>query len=127
MAHYSRVHKVVVDVVEADHDQEVRFWEAATGITLRHNERFPEYHGAFLAKEGFGFLVQRLGDGRSGVHLDIHTTDLEAEVARLEGLGATRVRQVNTWWVMRDPAGLAFCVLPAASGSLDDTNAQRWD
>jgi len=26
----------------------------------------------------------------------------DAEVARLEGLGAERVQQVQTWWVMRD-------------------------
>ena len=47
------------------------------------------------------------------MHLDIHTDDLDAEVARLEKLGAERVQQVHGWWVMRDPAGLLFCVLPA--------------
>jgi len=29
--------------------------------------------------------------------------------------------------VLRDPAGLLFCVLPEPPGSLDDSNAQRWD
>jgi hypothetical protein len=48
-------------------------------------------------------------------------------VARLERLGAKRVQQVQTWWVMRDPAGLPFCVLPISPGSLSDDNAQRWD
>jgi hypothetical protein len=34
---------------------------------------------------------------------------------------------VGTWWVMRDPAGLVFCVLPVSAGSLNDDNAQCWE
>ena len=56
--------------------------------------------------------MQRLDDGRPGVHLDIHTDDVDAEVDRLEKLGAERVQQVHSlWWVMRDPAGMEFCVV----------------
>jgi hypothetical protein len=72
-------------------------------------------------------LVQRMEAGPARVHLDVHTDDLEAEVARLERLGAERVRRVHRWWIMRDPAGLLFCVIPDPPGSLDDGNAQRWD
>jgi hypothetical protein len=60
------------------------------------------------------------------VHLDIHTDNLTAEVARLEALGAERVQQVHSWQVMRDPAGLLFCVIPEPAGSLNQSNAQRW-
>jgi hypothetical protein len=70
--------------------------------------------------------VQRLGDGGAGVHLDIHTDDVTAEVERLERLGAERVQAVHSWWVMRDPAGLLFCVIPEPAGILNDGNAQRW-
>ncbi|RCG25071.1 glyoxalase/bleomycin resistance/dioxygenase family protein [Sphaerisporangium album] len=128
MPHYSRLRKVVIDVPPEAHDEEVRFWQGAIGRPLLRLERHPEYHGALLPGEAFGLLVQQLEDGESRVHLDIHTDDLEAEVARLEGLGAARVRFVHDrWWVMRDPAGMMFCVLPDPPGSLDDTNAQRWD
>jgi hypothetical protein len=72
-------------------------------------------------------LMQRLESGVPRVHLDIHTDDVDAEVARLEGLGAKRVQQVQTWWVMLDPAGLPFCVLPMSPGSLNDGNAQWWE
>ena len=126
MSHYSRLYMVVIDVPEADHDREVEFWQAATGQTLTRNERRPEYHGALLPGQRFGLLTQRLEEGTSRVHLDIHTDDLEAEVARLERLGAERVRQVHNWWIMRDPAGLLFCVVADAPGSLNDDNAQRW-
>jgi hypothetical protein len=47
------------------------------------------------------------------VHLDIHTDDLAAEIARLEELGASRVQQVHSWWILRDPAGLLFVSSPS--------------
>ena len=97
------------------------------GSRWRRFERHPEYHGAALPGQEFWLLVQRLGAGPARVHIDIHTDDLDAEVARLERLGAERVQQVHSWWVLRDPAGLLFCVLPEPAGSFDDRNAQRWD
>ena len=127
MAHYSRLYKIVIDVPEADHDREVAFWSAATGQELVQFDRHPEYHGAELPGQEVGLLVQRLGDGPGRVHLDIHTDDPAAELARLEKLGAELVEQVNAWWIMRDPAGLVFCVIPEHPGALNDSNAQRWD
>ncbi|UBU10892.1 VOC family protein [Nonomuraea gerenzanensis] len=128
MAHYSRLYKVVIDVPEGDHDQELTFWQEALGRTLARNERYPEYHGARLHGDSFALLMQRLGAGPARVHLDIHTDDLEAETARLELLGARRLQLVNDyWWVMEDPAGLPFCVIPQPPGLLNDQNAQRWE
>ena len=118
---------IVIDVPAADHDGEVTFWSAALGQQLKQGEHFPEYHGVALHGEEFGLLVQRLGQGPARLHLDIHTDDLEAEVARLEALGAEKVEYVHAWWILRDPAGLLFCVVPEPDGSLNDTNAQRWD
>jgi Glyoxalase-like domain len=117
----------VIDVADPDHDREAEFWEGAVGRTLTQNQRHPEYRGALVAGDRFALLLQRLGEGPSRVHLDIHTDDLEAEVARLERLGAERVREVNEWCIMRDPAGLLFCVVPRQPGTLNDDNAQRWD
>jgi hypothetical protein len=116
----------VVDVPGDDHDQELAFWQSAIGETLEA-ARYPEYHGTLLHGQEFGILFQRLGDGPARVHLDIHTDDLDAEVARLERLGATRVRQVERWWIMRDPAGLLFCVIPDGRERTNASNAHRWD
>ena len=55
--------------------------------------------------------MQGVGDEVPRIHLDIETDDVEAEVARLEALGATRVEKVSAWGVMRDPAGVVFCVV----------------
>ena len=119
---------VVIDIPGDDHDQGLAFWQAAIGQELAQIERHPEYHGAVLPhQQQVALLVQRLGDGPARVHLDFHTDDIDAEVARLEKLGATREQQVQDWHVMRDPAGLVFCVVPVEAGTLDENNAQRWD
>jgi Glyoxalase-like domain len=127
MTHYSRLSKIVIDVPPAEHDRELAFWSAAVGQQLTQGDRYPEYHGAALHGQEFGLLIQRLGHGPGRVHLDIHTDDLAAEIVRLEELGAERVQVVHTWWILRDPAGLQFCVVPEPAGSLSDSNAQRWD
>ena len=108
MAHDSRLSKIVIDAPPADHDRELAFWNAATG-------------------QDIGLLIQRLDDGRARVHIDVHTDDVPAEVARLEKLGAERAGQAHSWQLMRDPAGLVFCVIPERPGELNDSNARRWD
>jgi predicted enzyme related to lactoylglutathione lyase len=127
MVHYSRLSKIVIDVPAADHDRELAFWGAAIGEPLVQFDKHPEYHEAMLHGQEMGLLIQRLGDGTSRMHIDIHTDDPAAEIARLEKLGAELVQQVHFWWIMRDPAGLEFCVIPERPGTLNDGNAQRWD
>jgi hypothetical protein len=126
VAHFSRLFKVVIDVPASDHDRELLFWQGATGQPLRRFD-YPEYHGAALPGQDFWLLMQRLGEGAARVHLDIHTDDLAAEVGRLERLGAERVQRVHSWWIMRDPAGLLFCVIPDPFGTLNERNAHLWD
>ena len=127
MAHHSRLDKIVIDVAPSDHDDEVVFWSGATGQPLTQSGRYPEYHWGEIPGQDVGVLVQRLDEGASRVHVDIHTTDVNAEVTRLEQLGAIRIRQVHDWWIMRDPAGLPFCVIPDRADRLTDDNARRWD
>jgi hypothetical protein len=47
----------------------------------------------------------------SRVHLDIEADDIEAEVRRLEALGAKRIGTVHSWCVMEAPTGQRFCVV----------------
>jgi hypothetical protein len=118
MPHRSHLCTIVIDVPAADHAATAAFWGAATGQEQRQLS-FPEFHGARL-HESLTLLVQQLGDGGPRVHVDIHTDDVPAEIARLEALGATVVEQRADWTVMSDPAGLPFCVVGAPEGSLDD-------
>src|SRR6266542_2226301 len=54
---------------------------------------------------------------KNRLHIDLNPDDQEAEVTRLEGLGAQRVdvgqTDEVTWVVMADPEGNEFCVLTA--------------
>lgn len=54
---------------------------------------------------------------KNRIHLDLRPEVRDAEVARLEGLGATRTNIGQgddvTWVVMTDPFGNEFCVLRA--------------
>ena len=127
MVYYSKLLKIVIDVPPAKHDRELAFWSAATGQPLAQFDRHPEYHGAALHGQDLWLLIQRLDEGQGRVHFDIHTDDPTAEMARLEKLGAELVQQAHSWWVMRDPAGLLFCIIPERPGTLNDSNAQRWD
>ena len=127
MTHYSRLCKIVIDVPQEVHGQELVFWQGATGQEMIRAGKYPEYHGATLPGQEIGLLIQRIGGGQSRVHVDIHTDDLEAEIGRLEALGAKREFKAHEWWVMSDPAGLLFCVIPDEPGTLHDQNAHRWD
>ena len=64
------------------------------------------------AQHGLDIEVQTV-EHPSRVHLDIETDDIDAEVRRLEGLGAKKVEQVKGWWVMQAPTGQRFCVVRA--------------
>lgn len=56
-----------------------------------------------------------MGDSPARLHLDIETYDVEAEVARLVGLGATKVADGRAWVMMKDPSGLLFDIVPPES------------
>ncbi|MGN6794221.1 MAG: VOC family protein [Streptosporangiaceae bacterium] len=127
MTHYSRLCKIVIDVPQEVHGQELAFWQEATGQEMIQAAKYPEYHGTELPGQEVGLLIQRIGGGQSRMHVDIHTDDMEAEISRLEALGAKREFKAHEWWIMSDPAGLLFCVIPDKPGSLHDQNAHRWD
>lgn len=59
---------------------------------------------------------------RVGVAVHLETDDVEAEVRRLEALGATQwghqQERGQDFWVMRDPWGNEFCVLQTESPDL---------
>ena len=117
--HRSRLAALAIDCPSETALANAGFWRGALTPDPEPLDAFDpdnpyETLGAIGGAEVF---IQRIGpaEGGSGeqarLHLDIETDDIEAEVARLEALGAVRVRQIETWWVMQDPAGLRFCVV----------------
>jgi hypothetical protein len=49
---------------------------------------------------------------KNRLHLDLDADDVEAEVRRLVGLGATEVARTANWVLLADPEGNEFDVLP---------------
>jgi predicted enzyme related to lactoylglutathione lyase len=109
--HKSRLSNIIIDCQTDDIDAAARFWSAALGRTA---ERCADPAEPYRALEGppgeMKILVQAVSHP-SRVHLDIETDDTEAEAERLERLGAKRVAQIKTWWVMEAPTGQRFCVV----------------
>jgi len=125
--HRSRLTAALFDVAAGDFDAEADFWAAALGLAARRDPVDPDYVEFEGTSSGLELMVQRVGDGTAPrVHLDIETDDVEAEVQRLEALGATRREQVKTWWVMADPAGLLFCVVRVQQPELFEAGAVTW-
>ncbi len=115
--HRNLLSTIVIDVPEEVHDETVAFWSAALGATLK-TTRMPNYHILEDASPPNRIVVQNVGSGSAGIHFDIHTDDLDAEVERLVACGATVVDRSwadhpGSWIVMRDPAGMEFCVVAA--------------
>lgn len=59
--------------------------------------------------------------GKNRIHLDLHVRQPEQEAARLEELGAVRLREGRegevSWIVLQDPEGNEFCVQAAPPGA----------
>ncbi|MDQ1393243.1 MAG: hypothetical protein QOF30_2220 [Acidimicrobiaceae bacterium] len=124
--HRSKLAAALVDVPAEVFDREVTFWSGVLGREPEDVSENPEYRDFGQTVPGFQLMLQRVDD-TPRVHLDIETDDIEAEVERLEALGAQRVRQVRSWWVMRDPAGLPFCVVRIQTGELFEEQATSWE
>jgi hypothetical protein len=72
-------------------------------------------NAATFERDGAGapyVLLQKVPAEERSVHLDIETDDVEAEVRRLEGLGARVKARIREHVVMLAPSGHAFCVVP---------------
>jgi predicted enzyme related to lactoylglutathione lyase len=124
--HKSKLSGFIIDCETLDLDRAADFWGNALG--MRVHELPP----------GEGEIYKRLEDSQHGlhievqavahpsrVHLDIETDDVEAEVRRLEKLGAKRVEAIRSWWVMEAPTGQRFCVVRASSEDFE-AKASLW-
>ena len=92
------------------------FWSRALGLLPSSDEFEDEFR--VLRGEGFNLSLQRARTpvtARDQMHLDLYTSEQEAEVERLRGLGAKVVRHhvdpEDDYVVMTDPEGNEFCVV----------------
>lgn len=124
--HRSRLAGFSVDCQTNDLDAAATFWSQALGYPIKRSADPADanYVGLDSGRDDLVIEVQRV-DHASRVHIDIEADDIEAEVARLETLGAKRIKQVKTWWVMEAPTGQRFCIV-GPQGSAFAAKANKW-
>jgi hypothetical protein len=107
--------EVIVDVPSASLAASRTFWSEA----LLARPRVVGDAGEYTALDDPAALphvaLQDVGTTPARYHLDLESDDVEAEVDRLVGLGATVVSRHKAFAVLADPSGLLLCVLPPES------------
>ncbi len=126
--HRSRFCAFVIDCKTDDIDAAAAFWSSAFGKPVVSPAAVGDkYRELTTQPDEPIILLQQVGHD-SRVHLDIEADDLDAEVKRLEALGAKRVAFVQRWWVMEAPTGHRFCVVKPQRGALETRpHTNSWD
>ncbi len=125
--HKSQLAGFIIDCSTDNLDAAAAFWSAALGMqTCRMPGQQEEKYVRLIDPLGRIDVEVQSVDHPSRVHLDIETDDVEAEVSRLEALGAKRIGNVHSWCVMEAPTGQRFCVVRKFSPTFDE-QANAWE
>jgi len=110
--HHSRFSSIIIDCRVEDLAAATEFWSKAFGkrIASLDQDGDGKYAELETSDDEPIIVIQKVAH-ESRVHLDIESDDIEAEVKRLEALGAKRVEFIKRWWVMEAPSGQRFCVV----------------
>jgi predicted enzyme related to lactoylglutathione lyase len=117
---------VVLVLDTSDPETSAPFWSATLGY---HPAPATEPYIVLVPDDETGgdpeLVLQRVPEPKTTknrMHLDIRVTDLDGEVARLQGLGARRLTPGVIaeggvrWVVMADPEGNEFCLRAGDAG-----------
>ena len=108
-----------LDLADRDFERGVVFWAGVTGSRVSAPRGAIGEFVTLVPRDGDDHLrVQRLVEGPSGLHLDLHVRDPRAAADRAVALGAVEVAD-HGHVLLRSPAGLPFCFVshPAARRS----------
>ncbi len=123
--HKSRLAGFIIDCQTDDLDAAATFWGGAIGMPCGAASGETAQYIELLDREANLHVEVQAVEHASRVHLDIETDDIEAEVRRLEALGAQRIKALHGWWVMQAPTGQRFCVVRAQSADFSE-RANTW-
>ncbi|MBS0432992.1 MAG: VOC family protein [Proteobacteria bacterium] len=125
--HHSRLCSIIIDCRTDDLERAAEFWSRALGRPIQPDANpGSNYIGLVTHDDEPVIDVQKVTHD-SRVHLDIESDDIEAEVRRLESLGAKRVEAIRTWVVMEAPTGQRFCVIRPQRNGKVGPHANRWE
>ena len=108
-----------LDFTADEFDSEVAFWSDVTGYAVSPVRGDNDEFATLMPHDGDAFLrVQRLADGPSRIHLDLHVDDPSTAAQRAVELGAEVVGHPDPGHVvvLTSPGGFTFCFVrePAA-------------
>jgi catechol 2,3-dioxygenase-like lactoylglutathione lyase family enzyme len=91
------------------------FWSEALGLVPNHRDPADDFRVLRGQQVNLSLqLAKTPVSARDQMHLDLYSDDADAQVDRLLGLGATKVREstdpADPYVVMHDPEGNQFCV-----------------
>lgn len=110
-----------LDFAPAEFDDGVDFWCSVTGYGLSETRGHDGEFRTLLPPMGDGFLrVQRLGEGPSRIHLDVHVADPLTATELAVQLGATVTSRPGSYVVLRSPGGLTFCLVSHRAATRPD-------
>ena len=112
--HRSRFSTLLIDVPQAEVPAASEFWSSALGVPAQSLSDEPEFTSLRGAFPGLVMAIQSVDDSPR-YHIDIETDDLDAETARLIGLGAVEVGRWQDCRTLRAPGGHLLCVIPVHS------------
>ncbi|HCB03351.1 MAG TPA: VOC family protein [Nocardioides sp.] len=111
--HTSYVDQVCLDIPPSRYAAELDFWSDLTGWKRRDPRPGSEFGRVTPAPDQpLQLLLQRLDDEQDAVtaHLDWATSDVGSEVERHLAAGARLEKSFDHWTVLRDPAGMPYCI-----------------
>jgi hypothetical protein len=118
--HRSIADQICLDIPPAHYQSEREFWEAFTGRVGVRGTRSEFTRLARPEDMPLEILLQRLADAGAHepvrAHMDLACSDVDAETARHTELGAVPLERFDHWQVMRDPAGLEYCITTRVPG-----------
>jgi predicted enzyme related to lactoylglutathione lyase len=112
----------------SDLDRLTRFWRDAVGFVVGG---IIEDRYVSLRRHSLTLTLQRVDEPKTvknRMHLDLLVEDLDREVNRLEGLGASRLTATpreefgQRWFVLTDPEGNEFCVAQDRTGASQENS-----
>jgi len=104
---------VFLDYPPSELEAGVRFWRYGTGYGLSPTRGEANEFATLVPPSGDDYLrVQRLGDGPTGLHLDLHVGDPRTAAAAAVAAGAQLMAEsAEGYFVLRSPAGFPFCLV----------------
>ena len=125
--HKSRLGALIIDCQTNDLLKDAEFWSAALGAEAEQpGEQLDQKYVRIDSQSDDVKVILQKVSHPSRVHIDIETDNIEAEVSRLQNLGARIIDRLERWVVMEAPSGHRFCVIgPVREGFENRANVWK--